>query len=485
MTGEVLLELVDTTAPEVLFFDPASVPCDTDWATIEESGSFPIYVYDACSSYTLSGELISDDCTTGSSGHGIRSYLVTVTDACGNQSEVIVDYWTYDDVAPVVLETEVENGQTIYTNCSTVIPEPLDIVAIDNCSEVIETFTESLIIVDGEFGGWDVIERTYEFEDCAGNWTEFTYNIWVGDVNPPSLEVGIAETTISCSEQVPFPVYTATDDCGTPNVSFSLSYDVQDCSTNTVATWTVTATDGNGNQSIEFIDVTILGDAQFACGNPVGYQGYDYATVQIGDQCWFAHENYENGDVIPSGLSDSAWSSNTSGALAVYGEDAGCVNYSPDIDACDPAQSLNEYGRLYNWYAVDDARGLCPSGWHVPTDGEWTVMTDHLGGASVAGAHMKTDYGWYNGGNGTNSSGFSGLPQRGNEGSFSFAGFSGYWWSSSPSLLRMDPFSGLLQRVCPTLLRSALRVFRSVRPGCRVSERHDRYQDVPKNPDQA
>ena len=41
--------------------------------------------------------------------------------------------------------------------------------------------------------------------------------------------------------------------------------------------------------------------------------------------------------------------------------------------------SLNQYGRLYNWYAVDDARGLCPSGWHVPTDGEWTVMTDHLG----------------------------------------------------------------------------------------------------------
>ena len=122
------------------------------------------------------------------------------------------------------------------------------------------------------------------------------------------------------------------------------------------------------------------------CGDPVSYQGYDYATVLIGEQCWFAEnlrsENYENGDAIPSGLSDWDWHLTTSGAVAVYGEDAGCDIYSPDIDACDPAQSLNEYGRLYSWYAVDDARGLCPSGWHVPTDGEWTVLTDHLGGES-------------------------------------------------------------------------------------------------------
>ncbi len=175
------------------------------------------------------------------------------------------------------------------------------------------------------------------------------------------------------------------------------------------------------------------------CGDPVSYQGYDYATVLIGEQCWFAenlrNEHYENGDAIPSGLSDSEWSSTASGATAVYGEDAGCNNYSPDIYACDPLQSLSEYGRLYNWYAVDDARGLCPSGWHVPTDGEWTAMTDFLGGGSVAGGQMKTTYGWSGGGNGTNSSGFSGLPggtrDYGN-GYFNNAGDLGFWWSSSP-----------------------------------------------------
>ena len=176
-----------------------------------------------------------------------------------------------------------------------------------------------------------------------------------------------------------------------------------------------------------------------SCGDVVTYQGYEYATVQIGGQCWFAEnlqsENYENGDAIPSNLSDSEWQNTTSGAVAVFGEGSStCYNFSPDGDACDEAWSLNEYGRLYNWHAVDDARGLCPSGWHVPTDGEWTVMTDHLGGSSIAGGQMKTDYGWNNGGNGTNSSGFSGLPGgfRDLNGGFDFAGYYGSWWSSSP-----------------------------------------------------
>ena len=172
------------------------------------------------------------------------------------------------------------------------------------------------------------------------------------------------------------------------------------------------------------------------CGDPLTYQGHAYATVQIGDQCWFAenlrNEYYENGDAIPSNLSDSEWGPTTSGAVAVFGEDSGCNNYSPDIDACDPAQSLNEYGRLYNWYAVDDSRGLCPSGWHVPTDGEWTVMTDFLGG--IEGIKMKTTYGWHGGGNGSNSSGFSGLPSgsRYNTADFWDAGLIARWWSCSP-----------------------------------------------------
>jgi uncharacterized protein (TIGR02145 family) len=171
----------------------------------------------------------------------------------------------------------------------------------------------------------------------------------------------------------------------------------------------------------------------------VTFDGYTYDLVAIGDQCWFAEnlrtEHYNNGDVIPANLSDGEWNSTSSGAVAVYGEDEGCEEFSPDGNACDPDWSLNEYGLLYNWYAVDDERGLCPTGWHVPSDGEWTLMTDFLGGSSVAGNEMKTTYGWEYGGNGTNSSGFSGLPggARNPGGNFDYAGRTGYWWSSSPS----------------------------------------------------
>jgi uncharacterized protein (TIGR02145 family) len=177
---------------------------------------------------------------------------------------------------------------------------------------------------------------------------------------------------------------------------------------------------------------------------PVAFDGYTYDVVKIGDQCWFAENlrttTYADGTAIPAGLTDGEWTSTTSGATAVYGEGSStCTNYSPDIDACDEAQSLTEYGRLYNWYAVDDARGLCPSGWHVPTDGEWTDLENYLGTnghSGTEGTALKSTYGWYNSGNGTDDFGFSALPggyRNGDVGYFYDAGANGYWWSSSPS----------------------------------------------------
>ena len=98
----------------------------------------------------------------------------------------------------------------------------------------------------------------------------------------------------------------------------------------------------------------------------------------------------------------------------MYGEGSSfCNNYSPDIDACDEVQSLTEYGQLYNWYAVDDGRGLCPSGWHVPTDGEWTELEDYITSQGFAGTEstaLKSTSGWDSNGNGTDDFGFSALP---------------------------------------------------------------------------
>ena len=167
-------------------------------------------------------------------------------------------------------------------------------------------------------------------------------------------------------------------------------------------------------------------ESPWQCGDPLEYQGYDYQTVQIGEQCWFAEnlraENYRNGEAIPTDLGDSEWAGTAEGAVSVYDGDIA---------------NLNSYGRLYNWYAVDDDRGLCPNSWHVTTDGEWTLMTDFLGGQYVAGDKMKTTYGWSNNGNGMNSSGFSGLPGgvRNDIGAFYYASFDGLWWSSSPDFL--------------------------------------------------
>ena len=120
------------------------------------------------------------------------------------------------------------------------------------------------------------------------------------------------------------------------------------------------------------------------CGDPLEYLSYDYETVQIGEQCWFAEnlrsEIYANGDSITANLNDDLWTSTTCGAMSVYGQiGSNCTGVSPDGDACNELWSLNEFGRLYNWYAVDDDRGLCPNGWHVPSDGEWMSLELHLG----------------------------------------------------------------------------------------------------------
>jgi uncharacterized protein (TIGR02145 family) len=157
------------------------------------------------------------------------------------------------------------------------------------------------------------------------------------------------------------------------------------------------------------------------------YDRKAYALVEIGSQCWFkenlAADNYRNGDAIPGGLSDSQWASTLQGAQTIWGETWGDVS------------SLTTYGRLYNFYAVADPRGLCPTGYHVPSDDEWSTLTNFLGGDYVADAlkSSPTDVpAW----DGTNSSGFSALPggyRASYNGFFDYLGGYGSWWSSSPS----------------------------------------------------
>jgi uncharacterized protein (TIGR02145 family) len=110
------------------------------------------------------------------------------------------------------------------------------------------------------------------------------------------------------------------------------------------------------------------------------------------------------------------------------------LNYDTSNSKCYDYQASNcaKYGRLYNW---NDATGVCPVGWHLPSDAEWTVLTDYVGGSKTAGTKLKSPQYWnsYGGGipTGTDEFGFSALPGGSGHGGVAYrnAGYCGYWWS--------------------------------------------------------
>ena len=176
-----------------------------------------------------------------------------------------------------------------------------------------------------------------------------------------------------------------------------------------------------------------------ACGDPVSYQGYDYETVQIGDQCWFAENlrsvKYRNGDSLLTNLTLEEWDDAVEGVTAFFGEgDLPCTSSSPLGNSCNAEGQFSQFGQLYNWYAVDDSRSLCPNGWHVPSDDEFIELADQFGGYEVAGLELKSTMGWNQAG-GTNSSGFNAVPSGV---LYWFLGFAhdgdvAYFWSSTPA----------------------------------------------------
>ncbi len=146
--------------------------------------------------------------------------------------------------------------------------------------------------------------------------------------------------------------------------------------------------------------------------------------AKIGNQIWMAENlkitKFRNGDPIPEANTKQEWAYAEKNAQPAWCYVEG-----------DPTTS-NKFGVLYNWYAVNDPRGLAPEGWHIPSNNEWNVIIDFLGGKEVAGGKMKSKEGWEGGFNGSNSSGFNGLPSGFCAGDyFRRIGVYGYWWSSS------------------------------------------------------
>lgn len=174
--------------------------------------------------------------------------------------------------------------------------------------------------------------------------------------------------------------------------------------------------DNSTNNPDNSITDTVFTDAR---------DGKKYGIVKINSQVWMS-ENlnasaYRNGDPILYARSSKEW-------LDAANKKEGAWCYS-DHDE----QNGKTYGKLYNWYAVNDSRGLAPKGFHVPSDWEWTVLIDYLGGKQIAGFKMKSTTGWVKNGNGDNSSGFNGLPAGFYEGldPLSIVGKYGCWWSST------------------------------------------------------
>jgi uncharacterized protein (TIGR02145 family) len=150
-------------------------------------------------------------------------------------------------------------------------------------------------------------------------------------------------------------------------------------------------------------------------------EGNKYKTIAIGTQTWMAQDlkatRFNDGTAIRFVPDGTAWAALTTPGYCWF-----------------PNDSLG-YGAIYNWFAVNTGK-LCPDGWHVPTDDEWTILTDYLGGKSVAGGKMKEtgDFHWQSPNSGaTNESGFTALPtgSRNLAGTFNNLSKYSYWWSST------------------------------------------------------
>lgn len=153
----------------------------------------------------------------------------------------------------------------------------------------------------------------------------------------------------------------------------------------------------------------------------IDINGNVYQVVQIGKQLWMA-ENlrtvcYNNGDTIPLVAENKSWSKLATGARCSYNNNT---------------ENIKKHGMYYNWYAVNDLRGLCPKGWHIPTDAEWQLLVDFLGGEKTAGGKLKSA--WDSDEIESGSTGFNANPggYRIYAGKYMYMGdYAGFWSSTN------------------------------------------------------
>jgi uncharacterized protein (TIGR02145 family) len=256
-------------------------------------------------------------------------------------------------------------------------------------------------LVNIEIGAGSVVTGTFS----AIDWSTGTYYLKT-ETDPSG---GVNYTAIVGTSQLlsaPYALYAKSS--GTSSESSGIKQQIMILEDNLIAAGTYKLSDVEGNQ---------------------------YNVVKIGTQVWMKENlqttKYNDGLSIPNVTDNAAWAALTTGAYSDYSNTPG---------------NSTTYGRLYNWYAVDNNSGtkvasnggknVCPTGWHVPTDAEWTTLTTYLGGESVAGGKLKetgTSH-WIDPNTGaTNTSGFTALPggTRNSGGYYGSNGVISYWLSSS------------------------------------------------------
>jgi len=252
---------------------------------------------------------------------------------------------------------------------------------------------------------------------------------------PPTLSPGdtLATNSITYMETIPYPPTIIDGDCSTTSYTYSTSndqsyYNINFCLSNNV-----------GSLPSGEVIASPRGLGEWTCGEHlVDYRdGQSYTTVQIGSQCWMQENlNYDNGcsNINYSSSTDVGW----------------CACYANNQTNCDT------HGKLYQWSAAmnnntSTTQGVCPDGWHIPTDAEWTKLTDYInsnisyrcnGTNTYIAKSLASASGWAlndticavgNNQSINNSSGFNALPagDRHNDGIFRYLGWHTLWWSSS------------------------------------------------------
>ena len=197
----------------------------------------------------------------------------------------------------------------------------------------------------------------------------------------------------------------------------------------TAGTYTVslTATNDIGSDTEAKTNYITVASDGGETGTVTDIDGNTYNTVTIGTETWMAENlkatKYPNGTAITLVTDNTAWAN-----LGDNDTDKAYCYYKNE--------STSQYGALYTYAAAKDA---CPSGWHLPTDAEWTTLENYIsndGHNGTEGTALKSTSGWNSNGNGTDNYGFSALPggyRNGSSGPFGNAGDGGYWWSSTES----------------------------------------------------